>query len=433
MALSPSKKGVPILIYASGLGQHAPNTADGVADVIAAVLDRRAKGTYTSSADPTVTAPRGLRVGKTVMDDKGAAVLHVFELDYKIRLDVAPSPAGPPASPGAIRASTYAVTGALWLIWAWRRGAKSRMAKVQLGFALLAVFALVLAAIVTIAALVTAAVGNSPPKWMLWLGGVGIGTWAALRKRLLAIAATTQQTIRYVGNEGRRGDTVAMTVDDALDGLRDNGWEGDVHLLGYSFGSLVLIDALFPKSTSLRDADLAKPVLSLTTIGCPFDAVRLFRPEYFSTSRNARMKNLDWYNVFNAADVFGSNLIDKDDKGTKAPPRTANPAPRGTDGTAQDGESGTEGHRSNRPGRRIWHRGRREGTEATGAKVAVDICGTKPSSTRYLEETLGPLQVLRIKGFTTHGGYWGAATDANCFEVLVDHWVPLAENTAPGA
>jgi hypothetical protein len=64
MATSPTKGDVPILIYASGLGQYEANTAGGVADVIATVLDRHRSGTYRSSTEVKVTAPRGLRVGK---------------------------------------------------------------------------------------------------------------------------------------------------------------------------------------------------------------------------------------------------------------------------------------------------------------------------------------------------------------------------------
>ena len=68
----------PVLIYCPGLGTFLANTADGVADVLAAVLDRPSQGTFSAARFKHVTAPHGLTLGKTVQDQRDAAVLHVF-------------------------------------------------------------------------------------------------------------------------------------------------------------------------------------------------------------------------------------------------------------------------------------------------------------------------------------------------------------------
>jgi hypothetical protein len=189
------------------------------------------------------------------------------------------------------------------------RRAKNWNAKVQLAFGFIAVAALILAALTAIVGSLIAAGVVGGAAWAFGIAFItgGAALWKAIRKRLLAIAATTQQSIRYVKNEDRRRDTVAMTVDDAIDGLRDNGWKGDIHLLGYSFGSLVLFDALVPMKTSLRALDVANPLASVTTIGFPIDAVRLFRPKYLE-DRKGQLRHAKWRNLFIAADVFGSNL-----------------------------------------------------------------------------------------------------------------------------
>ncbi len=44
----PPADAVAVLVYAPGLRDYRANAADGVADVIAAVLDRRRPGRYAS-------------------------------------------------------------------------------------------------------------------------------------------------------------------------------------------------------------------------------------------------------------------------------------------------------------------------------------------------------------------------------------------------
>lgn len=68
----------------------------------------------------------------------------------------------------------------------------------------------------------------------------------------------------------------------AINDLIDAGWTGPIHLLGYSFGSLIVYEAMFPRTSSLADVVPAQAVETLTTIGCPLDIVRLYKPDYVS-------------------------------------------------------------------------------------------------------------------------------------------------------
>lgn len=385
-AILPSNT-VPVLIYAAGLGDYQANTADGVADVIAAVLDQRRAGRYASTTDPIVTAPRGLRVGKTIIDEGGTPLLHVFELEYKVRFATPPSTAGPPPAPGVVMSSRMALRGAGMFIRALRRGAKTSMAKLQLAMAFVAMCALLLAAVVALVAGIVAA-GVPVPRWIedffdgdaatatfAVLGVTVVLAWTKFRKALLAVAATTQRTIAYVSNDERFGDTVAMTLYDAVDGLRDSGWRSPIHLLGYSFGAFVLFDGMFPKKASLRNPDAVAHVDSITTIGCPIDAIRLFRPNVLTDDRAPQSPTAPWRNVFIATDVFGSNLKNGDDT-------------------------------------------------SAGEGTALAISSIQVESIRYLDEKLDWWSLLKIKGFRSHAGYWGTPDEASCFDVLVDLWCP---------
>ncbi|HEY7628018.1 MAG TPA: hypothetical protein VH761_13160 [Ilumatobacteraceae bacterium] len=380
-ASSPDRRGAPILIFAPGLGQYPANTADGVAEVIAGVLDRERLGAkFACIRDAAVTAPAGLKLGKTIVDDHGRETLHVFELDYKGRLDWPASRTGAPTTPGALMSSLYAIHGFSMLLRATRRGAKSRMAKLQLvmGFAVVGIliFAATIAVLSSLAtadvplpAIVRSRFDGEARVWALATTGGVMATWAATRSKLLAIASTARQNIRYLDDDRYR-DTIAMTIDEAVNGLRDGGWNGDIHLLGYSFGSLVVLDALFPKHSSGRNADTLRSVRSVSTIGCPVDAVRLVRPDYLD-HRDARVGKIAWRNVFIPADVFGSNFMDGDD---------------------------------------------------AAALSTVPIGGVVPASTQYLDERLDLWQILKIKGLRTHSGYWGDKDEASCFDRLVGEW-----------
>ncbi len=376
---------IPVIIYAPGLGRDAANTGDRIAEVIAGALDRRDAGMrYSTKSDAAISAPRGLRVSKTVVDNEGAPVLQVFELDYRGRLEQPTGAAGPPAPPGVVRSTQYAFFGVARLLWAWRRRAKTLMTKLQLGLGLLGALALALAWLVALyTALVAAGLdlpevfgglfGENAAPWTFGLFGTGaVLSWAAVRKGALAFAATLQHLIDYVRNTDRANSTVCLTVDDAIAGLLDAEWKGKIHLLGYSFGSLVLYDAAFPHPTTGKAAAPLDRAASLVTVGCPLDLVRLYFKDY-TAGRQARTRDIPWTNIFNAADVFASNLKDKGD---------------------------TDGGKSN----------------------ALELEVVQPQSLRYLRERLTLTQLLMAKGFRTHGGYWGTVDEGHCFERLVDNW-----------
>jgi len=379
------KNVTPVLIFAPGLGRYDANTGDGVADALAVSIGRLTHGHCSTTTDATVTAPTGLRVAKTITNASGEAILQVFELDYLGKLDPEPQLAGPRVVPGLFRSGAYAVVGCLKLVAALRRPAKTWMTKAQLFLGFLLVALLGFAALVALyAALVAMDVdlpwpgvfGEQAAPWTFGIASLGVvATWSRIRKKALALAGTTQNLIRFVTNEDSTADTVALQVDNAVDGLRDNGWTGAIHLAGYSFGSLVLIESLFPRITSRRSNERIATVASLTTIGCPIDMVRLYQPD-FTKDREERRPELPWKNVFNAADIFGSNLLNGDDK---------NP----------------------------------------GTSNVLDFVTKQPESAQYGSDKLGLLQIFTSGKL--HASYWGAPDRANCFDPLIPGWLGQAE------
>ena len=80
-----------------------------------------------------------------------------------------------------------------------------------------------------------------------------------------------------------------------------------VHIVAYSFGSLVALDVVFPHS---RPGARLDTISTLVTIGCPFDLVRMYWPEYFTQRRVHEHACPKWINVYAPLDVYGSNFRD---------------------------------------------------------------------------------------------------------------------------
>jgi hypothetical protein len=79
-----------------------------------------------------------------------------------------------------------------------------------------------------------------------------------------------------------------------------------IHLVGYSFGSVVALDCVYQDS---RVSPAFNKVTSLTTIGCPADFIRTYWRDYF-IGRYAPEGGLPWLNVYAPADVLASNFKD---------------------------------------------------------------------------------------------------------------------------
>lgn len=134
-----------------------------------------------------------------------------------------------------------------------------------------------------------------------------VGLWKARAlPALVSGTAAMTSAIRYLeGAEGRdalRGQFTALL--EHLGQRRADPY--DVKVIGYSFGSLVAVDALFP-SAPPAEPRYAR-VSGLATIGCPFDYVRTYWPEYFSDRYVTEDAPSRWLNVCRLGDVFGSNF-----------------------------------------------------------------------------------------------------------------------------
>jgi hypothetical protein len=149
-----------------------------------------------------------------------------------------------------------------------------------------------------------------------------------------------------------------------------------VHVVGYSFGSVLALDALLPQGRA------AGPrfgmVTSLVTIGCPFDLIRTFWPRHFTGRRlDAAPAFPRWINVYSSADVLGSNFRNDQADGAA------------TESVTLDAQS--------------------------AGKPPL------PENVPYANRALGALEILLFAGLRAHSIYWEEKFEAedSCFHDVV--------------
>ena len=79
-----------------------------------------------------------------------------------------------------------------------------------------------------------------------------------------------------------------------------------IHIVCFSFGTIISLDALF--SPLQMPLDRFQRIHTLVTIGCPFDMIRTFWPNYFSHRQIIADAPKRWLNIYSPIDVFGSNF-----------------------------------------------------------------------------------------------------------------------------
>jgi len=137
-----------------------------------------------------------------------------------------------------------------------------------------------------------------------------------VRDSISRLAVDYLSAITYLGF-GQRKTVIQGELQALLEHLAEHREPtyARIHLIGYSFGSVIALDTLFPKGT---EAPLrADKVRTLVTIGCPFDMVRTYWRDYF-TERDEPGGRRKWWNVFNPDDVLSSNF--RNDGETNAAP-----------------------------------------------------------------------------------------------------------------
>lgn len=373
------------MLFVPGLEESPSNTAQRVAELMALDLSRGA-GTFTVEHGPTAAGGAKLADQWRIVDEAGQPVLDLSTVDYRGPLTKgAGSGEGVKATLRQLVTALRCLGMTVSLLLSARRRVKSGLARAQLGVGIVAAVVLLLVVGLTIytggAALGRWNIPKLPENVedVAAMGMVAVLTWALVksRPRLEAATETIRQFLDYAHDANLvKGATNVLR--EALDPLVHADGPKNVHVVGYSFGSLVALDLFFPKTSThpTPDPRYGSSIASLITIGCPVDFMRLYFPDY-PGNRTARLDGLRWVNIFNPADVFGSNFLEDDDF------------------------SGTD--------------------ESDARPVAFPGCECVPTSIRYTDERLSLRSVVfRARGFASHCQYWRDADRGDCLNLVTD-------------
>lgn len=142
---------------------------------------------------------------------------------------------------------------------------------------------------------------------ILILGGLGALSRESAKELLRKVAVEYVCALSYL-RAGERRAALSGQLLALLDhvGEKTPPYE-QVHVLGYSFGSVVSLDALFDENPP---AARLERFGTLVTVGCPFDLIRSYWPGYFADRRARLPDEAKWINVYAPNDVLGSNFRD---------------------------------------------------------------------------------------------------------------------------
>lgn len=209
---------------------------------------------------------------------------------------------------------------------------------------------------------------------VLLLTALGFMTKTSLKQMIVSLGIESSGALGYIAygwRDGSMAGAVAALIDHVIQKAPSKNIRyRRVHLIAYSFGSIISLDALFPLISD-EPVERVRDIHTLVTIGCPFDFIRSYWPKYFTQRGGFDGIPQRWLNIYRPDDVLASDFTD------------------------------------NRFGR----------TEEQGILLEKHGEPRKPVNQRYGRTMTGGLGGVILSGFRAHGTYWNhdETTDVNAF------------------
>ena len=136
-----------------------------------------------------------------------------------------------------------------------------------------------------------------------------------LKQSFTDAAVEYTSVMEYLGL-GTHRQVLGGQLLELIDHIAAQGYR-KIHIVAFSFGSIVALDNLFP--TELVAAARIREIHTLVTIGCPFDLIRVFWPDYFTKRAIVASAPKLWINVYSPIDIMASNFRNDRDIGEPEP------------------------------------------------------------------------------------------------------------------
>lgn len=315
------------LIYIGGLGEASiDQSVEGIAKRVAAELDRAATTGAATFAVELGTKQQdldgGLRLDQAVVvrSDAGepTAAVDVWRLTTAQTLTARYAEAGPlrRAMMGGLVFLRYRAKAAGVLRATKGKTRRERRQALLAQVLMAAMVAYLIGLVVVLAASFADASWMPKQVGAALLAVTGLGIWKATAvQRLLNGAMQGMCLLQYL-DAGAQANVLRGHLAEVLEHLAelDGVAYERIDVVGYSFGSVVALDATFPASGT--PGPRFDGIDTLVTLGCPFDFIRSYWPAYYTQRKRRPGAPAHWLNVYSPLDVFGSDFRDP---GTGAP------------------------------------------------------------------------------------------------------------------
>lgn len=144
-------------------------------------------------------------------------------------------------------------------------------------------------------------------KTLIAVTGV-IAVFFPLVQKIIAITAMEYLCVHYYLKYGEGKQTLTGKLSLLVEKIAEQENYESFEIHAYSFGSIIAIDTLFPKNSQNVDLRIKKEITHLTTVGCPFDFLRVYYKHYFENRNQNQTQIKEWVNVKSALDVLSSNF-----------------------------------------------------------------------------------------------------------------------------
>jgi hypothetical protein len=149
----------------------------------------------------------------------------------------------------------------------------------------------------------TALIGRLAPPLVILIA-VLEAFYPNLKQQMLDAAVQYDSALEYL-SFGSRGSALDGQLIALLDHIEAKGYQ-NLHVIAYSFGSILALDCFFPANQ--MPAERVKGIGKLVTVGCPFDLIRVFWPQYYADRQSPDNLSDHWINIYSPIDIFGSNF-----------------------------------------------------------------------------------------------------------------------------
>ncbi|MEX1267941.1 MAG: hypothetical protein WEA56_02975 [Balneolaceae bacterium] len=139
------------------------------------------------------------------------------------------------------------------------------------------------------------------------LAGFGFLSKKDFKKLISDLGIELAAAENYLSVDKKRGKIRGQFAS-LLEHISEKGSYDKIHIVSYSFGSVIAIDALFPNDNPL--VPRFRLINTLTTIGTPYDFINTYWPKYFKNRMQYEGVPKNWVNIYMKSDVFGSNFTD---------------------------------------------------------------------------------------------------------------------------